>query len=467
VPETELIVKRIGITGASGFVGTALIAALLKRGDAVRAFTRDPAAKGFPDGVEARRLDLMSDADPSVAAEHFAGLDAVVHLAGETVAGRWTAAKKKLIGDSRRISTRNLVAALRACSQRPRTLVSASASGYYGSRGDEPLDESAAPGDDFLARVCVDWEDQANAASSFGTRVICLRQGLVLGRDGGALAAMLGPFRSCAGGPLGSGAQWWPWIHLEDDIALILFAIDRDDVAGPLNAVSPDIANNARFSQALGHALRRPSLAFAPALALRVVLGEFSETLLASQLLLPAKAEDLGFVWRHESLDDALLDLLDPGSGRAAGTTRFESTERVAARKDAVFAFFSRPENLEALTPPRLGFHLLTPPPIEMRRGAIVEYDLRVHGVPVRWKTLIARYTPGVGFVDYQLRGPYLLWRDRHDFEEDGDGVIVRDTVEYALPLAPLSAVALPLVRGDVRQIFEYRRTRVALLLAR
>jgi uncharacterized protein len=467
VPETESRVKRIGITGASGFVGSAVIAALLKRGDAVRAFTRNPSAKAFPDGVEVRQLELMSETDPVAAAESFAGLDAVVHLSGETVAGRWTAAKKRLIRDSRRISTHNLVAALRACSQRPRTLVCASASGYYGSRGDEPLTEDAAPGDDFLARVCVDWEDEANAATSFGTRVICMRQGLVLGRDGGALAAMLGPFRACAGGPLGSGAQWWPWIHLEDDVALILFALDRDDVAGPVNAVSPDIASNARFSQALGHALRRPSLAFAPAPALRIVLGEFSETLLASQLMLPAKAEDLGFVWRHDSLDEALLDLLDPRSGRAAGTTGFVSAERVAARPDAAFAFFSRPENLEALTPPRLGFHMLTPPPIEMGRGTIVEYDLRVHGVPVRWKTLIARCTPGVGFVDYQLRGPYLLWRHRHDFEADGDGTIVRDTVDYALPLAPLSAVALPLVRGDVRRIFEYRRTRLGDVLGR
>ncbi len=456
--------RRIGITGASGFVGRALVTALLARGDAVRVFTRDPEAGRFPAGVEVRRLDLRADPMDTAALE---GLDVVVHLAGETVAGRWTAEKKALIADSRRIGTRDLVAALRACAVRPRALVCASASGYYGSRGDEPLTETAPAGDDFLARVCVDWETEASAAAEFGMRVVCMRQGLVLGPDGGALHAMLAPFRFGAGGPLGSGAQWWPWIHLADDVALFLMAIDRADVTGPINAVSPDIASNARFSQALGHALRRPSLAYAPGIALKAMLGEFADTLLASQLMLPARAEDLGFVWRYESLDEALLDLLDPGSGRRPATTRFEASATVRSRPEAVFAFFSDAKNLAALTPPKLDFRTITPLPIDMRRGAIIEYALRVHGVPVRWKTLIAKWSPVVGFVDYQLRGPYLVWRHEHAFDTRGDEVVVRDTVDYALPLAPLSGVALPLVRGDVRRIFEYRRTRMGEILAR
>jgi uncharacterized protein len=458
-------VKRIGVTGASGFIGTALVGALLDRGDFVRAFVRNPNTARLPSGAEVRQLDLTSDTNTANASKMLEGLDAVVHLAGESVSGRWTAQKKKQIHDSRQLTTRRLVAAMRACSQPPRTLVSASASGYYGSRRDAPLTEESSPGGDFLARVCVDWEFEANKAGERGVRVVCMRQGLVLASGGGALGAMLPPFKFGAGGPLGSGAQWWPWIHITDNVALYLLAIDREDIAGAVNAVSPDIATNARFSQALGHALRRPSLAFAPSPALKIVLGEFAATLMASQLILPAKAEDSGFVWRHESLDHALLDLLDPDSGRDPGTVRFESSEKIRAGPLEAFDFFSSPANLQALAPPELQFHLITPLPIEMRRGAIIEYTLKMRGLPVRWKTLITKWRPGVSFTDVQLRGPYSLWRHDHDFEPSTDGVVVRDTIDYALPLAPLSNLALPMVRSVMRRIFDYRGMQLSRLL--
>jgi uncharacterized protein len=457
-------VKRIGVTGASGFIGRALIAALAERGDFVRAFVRDPNAATFPPGVEVRPLDLMREPD-STANGALEGLDAIAHLSGESVAGRWTAEKKKKIHDSRQLTTRHLVAALRACSQPPRTLVSASASGYYGSRADEPLTEESPPGGDFLARVCVDWEFEARKAGEFGVRVVCLRQGIVLGRDGGALAAMLRPFKLGVGGPLGLGAQWWPWIHIDDDVALYMFAIDREDLTGAINAVSPDVSTNARFSHALGHALRRPSFALAPRPALKIALGEFADTLLASQLMLPAKAEDSCFQWKHERLEKALLDLLDPGTKREPATTRFEASEKITASPLEVFNFYSNATNLRALAPPELQFRIVTPLPIEMRRGTIVEYTLKVHGLPVRWKTCITKWRPPSCFTDVQLRGPYKMWRHDHDFEPRSDGVVVRDTVEYALPFAPFSNVALPMVRGDVRRIFDYRSTQLSRLL--
>ena len=454
---------RVGVTGASGFIGSAVVAALLERGDSVRAFVRDPGAAKLPQGAQVCQLDLARAGDPARVTAALEDLDAIIHLAGETVAGRWTREKKLKIHDSRQITTRNLVAAMRACARPPRVLVCASASGYYGSRGDEPLVESTPPGSDFLARVCVDWEREAGRAAEFGSRVVCLRQGLVMGQ-GGALAAMLPPFRFYAGGPLGSGAQWWPWIHIEDDVKLFLFALDHVAISGPVNAVSPDLATNARFSQALGHALRRPSLAFAPAVALKAVLGEFAQELLASQLMLPAKAQDHGFAWDHESLDQALLDLLDPGSGRRTGTSRFAVAEKVAAAPAKVFEFFSSTANLQALTPPEMRLHMIAAP-APMRRGEIIEYELKVHGVPLRWKTLIAQWQAGEWFVDVQLRGPYLLWRHRHDFEPGADGVVVRDTIDYALPLAPLSGVALPMVRADLRRIFDYRREQMSRLI--
>jgi ligand-binding SRPBCC domain-containing protein len=275
---------------------------------------------------------------------------------------------------------------------------------------------------------------------------------------------MLLPFKLGAGGPVGSGTQWWPWIHIEDAIDFYLFALDRVDVRGPMNAVSPDIATNARFSQALAYALRRPALAVAPAFGLRAVLGEFADSLLASQLLLPAKAEDWGFVWRHESLDQALLDLLG-APARAPGTTHYESAETIASSPLEVFKFFSDPANLKVLTPPSLELKIKTPLPIAMRRATVLEYEIKVRGLAVRWKSLVTRWREGYSFTDVQVRGPYLLWRHRHAFDAVAGGVAVRDEIDYALPLAPLSNVALSLVREDVRQIFNYRRTKLDTLL--
>ncbi len=252
--------KRVAVTGASGFVGRALVARLRERGDEVIPLSRRPNANAFD------------------------GADALVHLAGEPVSGRWTAQKKAAIRQSRVAGTRALVQALGACARPPSVLVSASASGYYGSRGDESLDEFSIPGQGFLAEVCASWEREAQAARSLGVRVACLRTGIVLGSDGGALPAMLNAFRSGFGGPFGGGAQFFPWIHIDDLVSLYLFAIDRDEVAGAVNAVTPDYATNARFAQALGNALGRPALVPAPRLALQLLLGEFAQTLLDSQL---------------------------------------------------------------------------------------------------------------------------------------------------------------------------------------
>ncbi len=452
--------KRIGVTGASGFLGQALVAKLVERGDFVRAFFRWPDKARVPQGVEVRRLDLTQARIADIAVE-LAGLDAVCHLSGESVAGRWTPEKKQLIHDSRELTTRNLVTAMWECAQRPTVLVCASATGYYGSRGDEPLSEDMTAGSDFLARVCIDWEREAEVAEEFGTRVVRLRQGIVLGRQGGALPAMLPAFRFGAGGPLGSGHQWWPWIHLDDAIQMWVFALDREDLSGPINSVAPDPATNARFSQALGHALRRPSLAPAPSFALRLLLGEFTDSLLSSQLVLPAIAEDAQFQWKHPRLESALLDLLDPDGGRRARTSRYEISQTIPADINRTFDFFTDVSNLSTITPPELRFRITSQQPATLQRGAIVEHALAVRGIPIHWKTLITRWEPGVRFVDYQVRGPYLLWRHQHDFEPGSGGTLVRDTVEYALPAAPLSDPALPLVREDVRRIFDYRRTRL------
>jgi uncharacterized protein len=332
---------KVAITGATGFIGRAVVDALVGRGDSVVALTRTPQQSAPRPGVAIARFDPNAPPDPAP----FEGLDAVVHFAGETVVGRWTEVKKRAISDSRVMGTRHVVASLAACRSRPRVLVCASAVGYYGNRGDEPLLESSAPGSGFLADVCAAWEREIAAAERLGIRVAWLRHGIVLGAGGGALAAMLPPFRAFAGGPLGNGSQWMPWIHIDDDVALVLFALDRD-VRGPFNAVSPDVATNARFSHALGAALRRPALAYAPAPALYAVLGEFASSVLASQLILPDRALDSGFTFSHEMLEGALLDVLAAGQRRAVATSAFEDSYVVNEPVERVFGFLSDANNL-------------------------------------------------------------------------------------------------------------------------
>jgi uncharacterized protein (TIGR01777 family) len=237
----------------------------------------------------------------------FDGVDTVFHLAGEPVAeGRWTQEKKRRIRDSRVIGTRNLVDGIAQCEQRPKTLVSASAVGYYGSRGDEILTEDSAVGNDFLADVCAQWEREALRARELGIRVVCLRIGIVLGRDGGALKKMLPIFRLGLGGRLGNGQQWMPWVHLDDIVGLLLHGAKSEGLAGPINGVSPQPVTNREFTKVLAGALHRPAIFPVPVLALKVALGETAEIVLASQRVIPQVAQASQYTFRHSDLATAL-----------------------------------------------------------------------------------------------------------------------------------------------------------------
>jgi hypothetical protein len=447
---------RVGITGASGFIGRAIVAALRARGDIPIAFARsaeNSAGKSVQTGIETRPFDVGdANANPSA----IEGLDAIVHLAGESVDGRWTEKKKRAIYDSRVKGTHNLIAALGKLDKRPCALVAASATGYYGDRRDEVLDETSAPGDDFLARVCVDWERETRAADALGIRHCSLRTGIVLG-DGGAMSKLRPIFSLGAGGPIGSGRQWMPWIHIDDLVAMYLFALDRADIAGGIGAVAPDYASNARVMAALAGALGRPSFAVAPAFAMRLALGEFAGSILGGQLLMPRRASDLGFAWRHPTLEAAMADAVGRGSEQKAALHVFESHQHVESPTEEVFAFFSETRNLERMTPPGLKWRILSESST-MKLGTTVDYSLRAHGVPIRWRSLATEWLPAEGFTDVQVRGPYLWWKHAHRFEREGSGTLVRDRVEYALPLAPLGEIGRSLVRRDLESAFAFRR---------
>ncbi|MGA2881147.1 MAG: TIGR01777 family oxidoreductase [Bryobacteraceae bacterium] len=280
---------KIAITGANGLIGTRLRQRLAETGH-----TASPIPRGSSD---------------TALTEILASTDAVIHLAGEPVAQRWTDAAKKRIHDSRVEGTRHLVKALSAQSPRPRVLVCASAVGYYGSRGDQILTEASSPGTDFLARVVVDWEEAAQSAEALDIRVVRLRFGMVLGH-GGALAKLLPPFRFGVGGRLGSGHQWMAWIHIEDAVNLILFAANYAAIRGAVNATAPHPVTNEEFTDRLALALHRPAILPVPAFALKLAFGEMSEMVLASQRVLPTVAKSAGFRFQYQELHPALENLL-------------------------------------------------------------------------------------------------------------------------------------------------------------
>jgi uncharacterized protein (TIGR01777 family) len=300
------------VTGATGFVGPRLLRLL----DQPVALSRDPdRAHGRIGHLTGRivRWDPMQGPPPP---EAFADVDVVFHLAGESVAGgRWTAAQKSRIRDSRVIGTRHLVQGIAQAAHKPRVLVSASAVGYYGDRGEEELTEASPPADDFLAQVCIEWEREALAAEQAGVRVALARTGIVLGTGaGGALDKMLFPFKMGAGGPLGSGRQWMPWIHVADLARLYVHAAEHASVTGAMNAVAPNPVRNSEFTKVLARQLHRPAFMPAPYLGLRLVFGEFAKVLFASQRVVPQVALGTGFVFQYPQLADALREILAPAA---------------------------------------------------------------------------------------------------------------------------------------------------------
>jgi len=305
---------RVTVTGASGLIGRALVAELREHGAQVTVLTRNPdrAHRSLPasdlgNPIEVMRWDPMSEPAPVRA---LSGCDGVIHLAGENVAQRWSAQAKEAIRESRVTGTRHLLDGLRDAAPCPHTLISGSAIGYYGAHGEEPLDEEAPPGSDFLAETCVAWEAEAERASALGMRVVRVRTGVVLDREGGALKKMLTPFLLGVGGPVAGGSQYMSWVHREDLLGMMTAALEDERWSGPVNGTAPEPVTNRDFSHALGHVLHRPSLLPVPGIALRLRYGEMAEIVTTGARVVPAKALVLGYRFRHPQLDEALRSAL-------------------------------------------------------------------------------------------------------------------------------------------------------------
>lgn len=300
---------RVTVTGATGLIGRAFCEALRSRGDEVVAVSRDAerARARMPWLSDSIAWDLTFAPMPVSA---ITGSDAVVHLAGETVSGRWDHSKKLAILATRRDGTRRVVEAIATADPKPSALVSASAVGYYGSRGDEILTEQSPPGDTFLSNVAAVWEAEAAKAASLGLRVVFARTAIVLSPEGGALAEMARPFEAGIGGPYGSGRQWMPWIHIEDEVRLLMHVLDHgEDITGAINASSPNPVRNVDFAHALGEMLGKPSFLPAPGFALRALLSDFAQELLDSRRVAPTVAIKSGFEFRFPVLAEALKDI--------------------------------------------------------------------------------------------------------------------------------------------------------------
>jgi uncharacterized protein (TIGR01777 family) len=297
---------KILITGVTGYLGGKLATALTGAGHEVVGTSRNPSRAGAIDGVS--HLFAWAPLDDPLPADALAGVDGIVHLVGEPVNGRWTAAKKRLLYDSRVESARNIVRGVEASPQRPSVIVGGSGVGYYGDRGADELPETEAVGSDFLAHLSEDWESAVLDAERLGVRAVVSRTGLVVGRGSPFLTPQLPLFKLGLGGRLGSGEQWWAWVHVDDFTGLIRFALENATVRGPMNVVGPHAARQRDFARLFGRALRRPGLVWAPAIAIRLILGEFAGEVLTSKRAIPEVALSAGYKFAYPDLESALRD---------------------------------------------------------------------------------------------------------------------------------------------------------------
>ena len=464
---------HVVLSGATGLVGRALSSHLVGQGHCVTAWVRNVERARSELGPE---LGYVATTDGEALAAAIATADAVVHLAGAPIVGkRWSTARKRELIDSRVETSRLLVEAIRRRATPLAALITASAVGYYGDRGAELLTETDAPGTGFAAELCEQWEAAALSVGPAARRVVLARIGIVLARNGGAFGPLARLARLGLAGPIAGGTQWIPWIHLDDVVRALSFAIVTPQLEGPVNVVGPSPVPQRAFARAFGRAFQRPAVLPAPRFAMRAMLGEAAAVLLASQRAMPVVLERHGFQFSFPQLESALDDLVqdhDLAIRRIAKSdlpatpyldahrARYVLVARTVVERPLaeVMEFFSNAENLSRLTPPELEFAIQTPRPIAMGAGTVIDYQIRLSRIPLRWRTVIEQWEPGVMFVDAQHRGPYACWWHEHRFRSEGARTIMEDRVYYAPPLGILGWIANRLfVAGQLRDIFAYR----------
>lgn len=451
---------KILITGATGLIGKELGQVLVTKGHTINVLSRN-ISKARAELPFPAQIYKWNPEEGEIPGEALQGVEAIINLAGESIgAGRWNNKRKKLIYESRIEGTRKLVKAItqlhKSGNCKVKDFISASAIGIYGNRKDHLLSESAELGNDYLARVCKDWEKESEALSSLNIRVVNPRIGIVLSQYGGALDKLLPLFTNGIGSAVGSGLQWMSWIHHTDLVHLLIHLLEKQNISGPVNAVAPHPVTNTEFSKILASTLNKWLLPRVPSLILKVALGEMAALVLDSQRVVPEKALQSGYTYKYPQLKDALKEIT---THLQAGHQEYFAEQWVPHTPDEVFPFFCDENNLEKLTPEFLKFKVLQKSTPQIVTGTIIDYRLSLYGLPFYWKTEIKDWEPGIKFVDTQLKGPYKTWHHTHEFLPFAGGTLLRDRVLYRLPMGLLgNLVAGMKVKLDVMKIFSFRR---------
>lgn len=460
---------KLLITGATGFIGSRLVEKLLLSGHELVCLTRniDTAKTKLPLPVNFVEWSIFEKEAQNILAD----VEGVFHLAGENVGEkRWSAKQKQHILNSRQKISQNLVEKVNQFAQSCKFFISASAIGYYpDSRGESWIDESTKPDNNFLANVCVNWENATKSLNS-NIRKVTLRIGVVLGHDGGMLKKLVPIYRNGLGGPVGSGNQWMSWIHVDDVVNMFKFAMNNEELEGTYNAVAPNPIQYKDFNKILSQYTQRPAWFKVPSFVLKLVMGDASILALSSQRISSSKIQSYGFEFHFQTMDSALKNICEFNLLPPKKKKSFHHYERrvqfVDKPIDEVFVFFKKATNLEKITPPFLNFKVLSQSTPQIQEGTRFKYQLKLHGLPIRWTTIITEWKDNEKFVDFQKTGPYQVWYHRHIFIPLGKGTLMVDEVRYRLPLGMLGELfGLSFVKKDVKNIFNYRQKVIGDLL--
>lgn len=461
---------KILVTGGSGFIGQDLVYELFTSGHEIYVLTRNKKRAAESLDLPVNFIEYSEDADtltlPKVS---FSG---VINLAGENISGkRWSASVKKRLRSSRVDGSERLIRALKENQkQKLQFAITASAIGYYPNNTEEFCDESHAPGEGFLANLVSDWE-AVWQKQDIAERLVILRFGVVLGRHGGAGKQLKSIFQWGLGGRIGKGDQPFSWIHKGDLISIVLKSIEDHRYEGPINCVSPQVVDNRELTKTLAKQLGRPAVLPAPSSVIKLVLGEMATIIVDGQKVMPKRLKELSFSFSFASLEEALKDLYGSKPvGLDGGLVRcevFSAKQYIERPLDKVFQFFSDPHNLEKITPPLLKFKIDNLSPGPVKEGTEINYTLKIHGIPVKWKTEILNWNENQSFVDTQRKGPYKTWHHTHRFVPVRNGTMMTDEVYYKVPLGFLGNQLLePYIRKDIEKIFAFRREAFKDLLA-
>ncbi|MBN21532.1 MAG: TIGR01777 family protein [Bdellovibrionaceae bacterium] len=438
---------KILVTGATGWIGKTLVERLFRLGHEIVVISRNPDTVEEKLGIPVFALSWKElNKIPS-------DIQCVYHLAGETIAQfPWTKKIKKSIYDSRVSKTKNLTRSLSHCSLD--FFLSTSAIGVFGERGDEELNENSLPGEGFLSEVCVDWEDAASYVTSFVNRLLIYRIGVVLGEGGGMLERLYPLAQKGVLSSLGEGKGWMSWIAKEDLIHAMIAPLEKKEMEGVYHLVSPHPVRQKELYKELAKRFGKGLLPSVPFCIPQFFTGGAMKELLASQKVRTSRLIQSGFKFKYEQVGGLFESLLFLKSNERL----FESTQWINAPIENVFEFFSSEKNLEKITPDFLNFRVEKKSTPKLEEGTVIDYRLKIHGVPARWKTLISRWVPGELFEDVQIKGPYKKWQHLHTFDSVQGGTLIKDKVVYQVPLGMLgNMVAGRFIRSDVSRIFKYR----------